>query len=201
MKYIKWMSVTGIFFLLLISEAARAQTISKNDLADALRAGGYVIVMRHASSPRQRPDASTADPDNVNRERQLDEKGRRQAQAMGEALHRLGIPVGKVLSSPAYRALETARQMGFSDIDIADELGNQGMRVSRKAYVAWLRADVVKPPASGNRLLITHGPNVVGAFPGYAAGMQAGEALIFHPDGKGGTVMVSRIQITDWPSL
>lgn len=201
MKQIRWVSITGILILLLTPALTWSQTIAKENLASALRSGGYVIVMRHASSPRQLPTARTANPDNLNRERQLDETGRRQAQAMGKALRRLRIPIGKVLCSPAYRALETAHQMGFTGIDIVDELGNKGMRVSRKTYVAWLRANVTQPPASGNRLLITHGPNVAGAFPKYTAGMKEGEALIFHPDGKGGTVMTGRIRITDWPDL
>jgi hypothetical protein len=35
-----------------------AQTIPRNTVAAALRDGGFVIVMRHANSPRQPPDAA-----------------------------------------------------------------------------------------------------------------------------------------------
>src|SRR5689334_17850544 len=73
----------------------------------ALRTGGYVIVMRHASSPSTPPDSSSVNPDNEKHERQLDEAGRTAAREMGEALKRLRIPIGLVLSSPTYRALET----------------------------------------------------------------------------------------------
>ena len=38
--------------------AARAQMLSGRALADSLRQGGYVIVMRHASSPELPPDAA-----------------------------------------------------------------------------------------------------------------------------------------------
>ena len=41
-------------------------------LVDELRHGGYVLVMRHASSPANPPDKSAADPENVALERQLD---------------------------------------------------------------------------------------------------------------------------------
>lgn len=53
--------------------ATPAQTLSGQALVAALREGGYVIVMRHASSPREEPDERTANADNVNRERQLDD--------------------------------------------------------------------------------------------------------------------------------
>jgi phosphohistidine phosphatase SixA len=61
------------------------------DLVAALRAGGYVIVTRYASSPSTRPDAAQANVDNVLSERQLDEAGRTSARAMGEALRQLRI--------------------------------------------------------------------------------------------------------------
>lgn len=71
---------------LLLAAPAPAQTIDRGILAEVLKDDGFVIVMRHADSPRQLPDAAIANPDNVNRERQLDEAGRRGATAMGEAL-------------------------------------------------------------------------------------------------------------------
>jgi phosphohistidine phosphatase SixA len=75
----------------------------------ALRQGGFVIVMRHASSPRQAPSKQTANADNVKLERQLDETGRATAIAMGKALRELKIPLGDIFTSPTYRALETVR--------------------------------------------------------------------------------------------
>jgi len=69
-------------------------------LIKALRQGGYVIVMRHASSPREVPNTQTANPDNVKLERQLDEAGRAGSVAMGRALRDLKIPVGEVLTQP-----------------------------------------------------------------------------------------------------
>jgi hypothetical protein len=56
-------------------------------------------------------------------------------------------------------------------------------------------------PDAGNRLLITHGPNVSAAFPEHAAGMGEGEALILRPEANGDPAMVARIAITEWPDL
>jgi hypothetical protein len=52
---------------------ARAEPLSGAALVEALRQGGYVLLMRHASSPLAPPVASTAEPDNTRLERQLDD--------------------------------------------------------------------------------------------------------------------------------
>src|SRR5579883_855155 len=86
-----------------------AQTLQGDALLKLMRRGGYILVMRHASSPREVPDKQTANPDNAKPERQLDAEGRASAGAMGKALRDLKIPIGEVLSSPTYRALETVK--------------------------------------------------------------------------------------------
>ena len=75
------------------------QQLPADQVAEKLRGGGHVLVMRHASSPREAPSRELANPDNVTRERQLDEAGRRGATEMGTALRALRIPIGAVLSS------------------------------------------------------------------------------------------------------
>ena len=92
-----------------VGVAASGQTLTGAKLVQALQHGGYVIVMRHASSPQQPPAKENADPDNPGDERQLDARGMATAVAMGDAVRSLKIPIGEVLSSPAYRALETIK--------------------------------------------------------------------------------------------
>ncbi|MGH9646585.1 MAG: histidine phosphatase family protein, partial [Bryobacteraceae bacterium] len=86
----------------MLAATASAQQLQGDALVKALRHGGYVIVMRHASSPREVPDKFTANPDNTSDERQLDADGRESAIAMGKALRRLKIPLGEVFTSPTY---------------------------------------------------------------------------------------------------
>ena len=50
-------------------------------------------------------------------------------------------------------------------------------------------------------MLITHTPNIVAAFGDKAKDVKAGEALVFHPEGKGGTSIVARVKIEEWPQL
>jgi len=183
----------------------RAQTpiLSGNALIGALRQGGYVIVMRHASSPRDVPTKQTANPDNVKLERQLDESGRAGATSVGAALRGLKIPIGAVLTSPTYRALETVRLARLENPKIYDELGDggQSMQGVTEAQAAWLQKRVTDFPRGTNTVLVTHMPNIARAFPSLASGVSDGEALVFGADGKGGAALVGRIKIEEWPYL
>jgi len=183
---------------LLLAGAASAQQLQGDALVKALRQGGYVIVMRHASSPREVPDKPTANPDNVKPERQLDQEGRATATAMGKSFRDLKIPVGTVFTSPTYRALETVRYAQFGNPQPVPELGDNGqsMQGGTEAQAAWLKKKVAEFPKGTNTLLITHMPNMSRAFPDATANLADGEALVFGPAG-----VVARIKIEDWPRM
>jgi phosphohistidine phosphatase SixA len=201
---LKTAAQTGLIaaLVLALTTPSTAQTLSGNALAAALRQGGYVIVMRHASSPRETPSRQAASADNVNLERELDEEGRSGATAMGKALRDLKIPVGNVLSSPTYRALETARFAQLNKPETHVELGDRGksMQGVSEADGAWLRDRAAEVPSMGNTIIVTHMPNISRAFP-QVTGVTDGEALVFRPDGKGGTTLIGRIKIEEWPNL
>lgn len=189
--------------VLLVAGTAHAQTLSSDGLVNALRHGGYVIVTRHASSPRQVPDKQTANADNVNQERQLDQSGRTTAIAMGKALLDLKIPVGDVFTSPTYRAMETVRLAQLANARPQVELGDggQSMQGVAQSQAAWLQKKVTQFPSGTNTILVTHQPNMAGAFPQLTAGLADGEALVFGSDGKGGAALVARVKIEEWPGM
>jgi phosphohistidine phosphatase SixA len=181
---------------------ASAQEPPVTSPVEALRRGGLVIVMRHASSPRELPDEVTANRDNVSRERQLDQVGRDTATAMGRAVRRLNIPIGVVLSSPTYRALETVKSIGIVDPRPVVELGDGGQSMAgvTDAQAAWLRAKVTEAPAPGrNTLIVTHSPNLSRAFPEWSA-VADGESVVVRPKGTAFEI-VGRIPIDRWPQL
>jgi phosphohistidine phosphatase SixA len=183
---------------LLLAGSAHAQQLQGDALLKALRQGGYVIVMRHASSPRDVPDKQSANPDNVKPERQLDPEGRATAIAMGKALRDLKIPVGTVFTSPTYRALETIRYAQLGNPQSVLELGENGqsMQGGTAAQAAWLKKKVTEFPKGTNTLLVTHSPNISLAFPDASANLAEGEALVFGPTG-----VVARIKIEEWPRM
>jgi phosphohistidine phosphatase SixA len=190
--------VIRAIFLVLLAVSAQAQQMQGDALVKALRQGGYVIVMRHTSSPREVPDKSAANPDNLKPERQLDQEGRATATAMGKALRDLKIPIGSVFSSPTYRALETVRYGQFGTPQAVPELGDNGqsMQGGTEAQATWLQKKVKELPKGTNTLLVTHMPNMSRAFPQATANLADGEALIFGPSG-----VVARIKVEEWKGL
>ena len=133
---------------------------------------------------------------------QLDDAGRADAVALGKALRELAIP-SDGLSSPTYRALETARLAQLPSPQVAAELGDRGqsMQGVSDADGAWLRSKVLPPSTATNTILITHLPNITRAFPEHASGIVDGDALVFSGDGKGGATMVGVIRIAEWPAF
>ncbi len=172
-------------------------------LVAALRQGGYALVVRHASSPRETPDRESADPENRDLERQLDRHGRETAAAMGDAIRALQIPIGDVFTSPTYRARETARLARLPNPRPEPELGDGGRSMSGATgeQSAWLQAHVAEWPAKTNTVFVTHLPNIAGAFPAWASELSDGDTLVLGPDGRGGIRLVARIEIEAWPTM
>jgi phosphohistidine phosphatase SixA len=173
-------------------------------LIPQLKAGGYVLVMRHAHSPSAPPGPGAADPANRTGERQLDAEGVKQAEAIGRGLKGAGVRVGPVWSSPTFRARQTVERMGLKAQTRA-ELGDGGVSMATSAAgqagTAWLKAKAAEvPPRGTDVLIVTHGPNITLAFGDGLKDLGDGEAAVFRPDGKGGAVLLGRIKPGDWPS-
>lgn len=183
------LTITAAAAALAVS-SGRTQELEGAALADALADGGYVIVMRHAQAPRERPSEDEAARGNVDLERQLDETGRAHMVAMAYAFRELDMPVGERLTSPTFRAIESGRYFGFGDEQVVEALGPGG-------DAAWLSVKAAEPPAAGNTVLITHRGNVVDAF---GEGLEAGESLVFLPSGEDAE-LVARMTIRDWAML
>lgn len=188
-----------------LSAPAAAAPPPGPELIKALQGGGYVIVMRHASSPRTPPAPAEVDPGNTGAERQLDKAGKTAAAEMGAAIKALRIPIGEVWSSPTFRAVQTVRLAGLPPARTAPELGDgggPGMQAAAAGQAAWLKALAARPPKAGaDVLVVTHFPNITAAFGQDAAGIADGEALVFHPVANGAPELAGRIRIEEWPAL
>jgi phosphohistidine phosphatase SixA len=199
-----WHFCLAMLALAMAAVPGMAQPLAGKALADALKGGGYVLVMRHANSPAAAPDRANADPENTGFERQLDALGRDTARAMGEAFKKLGIPLGDVMTSPAYRARLTVRLAAFGTPKIVPDLdeGAAGMAANaQKAQADFLRAKTNERPVAGkNTILVSHAPNIAAAFGKDGEGVASGEVLVFHPGTNGGT-LVARVRIEAWPKL
>src|SRR5437867_2647802 len=106
-----------------------AQAPAPADLLPELRKGGYVLFIRH---PNTNPDQADTDPlhlDNVKAQRQLSDKGRQQAKALGEALQALKVPVAQVVSSKFYRAQEAAKLLDVGEVTTSIDVSEGGLVV------------------------------------------------------------------------
>jgi phosphohistidine phosphatase SixA len=138
----------------------------------------------------------------VKLERQLDDAGRSGSTAMGKALRDLRIPIGEVLSSPTYRAIETTRFAQLPNVQQHVELGDggQSMQGVADAQGKWLRERASRLPKGSNTIIVTHMPNIMQAFPDWEA-VADGEVVVVGSDGKGGIRPIGRITIDEWPKL
>src|SRR5256714_947481 len=98
------------FFLALALFLAGAAAAQPNAaLVDQLRAGGYVLYMRHTSTDFSQNDSRMQSYADCANQRNLTDKGRDEARLVGQQVKRLNIPIGEVLASPYCRTMETAR--------------------------------------------------------------------------------------------
>ena len=116
--------------LALISLAAPVPAAADDkDLANALRAGGLIIVLRHGATFPDQADTDPYHPDNIAAQRNLNDKGKGLAKSFGDSLRAIGVPVGKVYTSQFNRAYETAVLAGFKDIEKTADLTEGGLVV------------------------------------------------------------------------
>ena len=190
----------------LVIGSASAQTpASLDEVAQALRAGGNVILVRHGATHPDQADTDPLNLDNVAKQRQLNDKGRADAKAVGEVFRSAGIPIGKVYSSRFFRAVETARLIGGKEPETTLDVTDGGQVVSpnenNRRTQAMRRMAGTAPAPGTNTLIVSHKPNIVDAFGKDWFEIKEGEASIFKPDDGGKYSLVGRVQIDQWATL
>jgi broad specificity phosphatase PhoE len=195
-------AIIGLFTALVVAVPAPAQErIQDKDIAQILRTGGLVIVLRHGATFPDKADTDPLNFDNIAAQRNLNDKGKALAKALGDALRQVGAPVGKVYTSKYNRAYETAVIAGFQDIEKTTDLTEGGLVVSpnensRRAE-AFRKMLGAAPKARTNTILITHQPNILAALGKDWFDVKEGEASIFRPaDGR--YTLVARVQMDEW---
>ena len=200
------LAALGLLFGLATILSAPVPTSAADDkeIANALRAGGLIIVLRHGSTFRDQADTDPLHYDNIAAQRNLNDPGKATARAFGEAFHQIGVPVGEVYTSQFNRAYETAVLAGFKDIVKSVDITEGGLVVSpnendrRKAAFRKLLA--VAPKPGTDTVIITHKPNIIDALGKDWFDVKEGEASIFKPEGDS-YKLVTRVQMDEWPRI
>jgi phosphohistidine phosphatase SixA len=174
------------------------------DLLKALRAGGHVIVMRHAMADPDKADTDPLNFRNLKTQQPLTELGRQSAKALGDTWRRLGIAFNEVLTSRFNRVYQTAVMAGFKGAKAVTELTEGSLVVSpneQRRRAAFLRELTVAALAPGqNRLIVTHRVNIAQAYGKEWYDVKEGEASIFRIE-KGAYSLVARLQMDEWGRL
>ncbi|MET0217800.1 MAG: histidine phosphatase family protein [Burkholderiales bacterium] len=161
--------------LTLLAAAANADEL----LWAALKEGGHVILIRHATT-----DPGTGDPPgfklgDCSTQRNLSEAGRIEARRIGDAFAQRSIPVGEVRSSRWCRCLDTAR-IAFGSAQPWAMLDSLFADPAREAErTAAVKAFVLDYERGANAILVTHARNIA-ALVGSA--LAQGEMVILKSD-------------------
>src|ERR1700743_192199 len=87
--------VASVGLFAAFTMAAPAARADDKDIAQALRAGGLVLVVCHGATFPDQADMAPINFDNVASQRNLNDKGKALAKTFGDALRQAGVPVGK----------------------------------------------------------------------------------------------------------
>lgn len=191
--------VTLFRFLLLLVFASQAWAQTDPQLVQKLRQGGYVLYLRHTSTDFSRNYASMASYEDCASQRNLTDRGREEARALGIQVKRLALPIGRVLASPYCRTMETAR-LAFGKAEATQDVrGGPARTDDPKRYEA-LRKILSAPVKKGENLVISsHGnPFHAVAGPPYLA---EGEIAVVQPEDSSGFRVVARVRLEDWQFL
>ena len=192
MRTLRWVAFLALAGL---GAAAADDLLAPPTAVNALRQGGYVLYFRHAATDMTKNDAGMKSFEDCPTQRNLVDRGRDDARAVGAAIKAFGIPIGKVRASPYCRTVETADLL-FGGAEKTAEVRGGSAQANDPARYAALRKLLSERPAPGtNDVIVSHGnPFHAVAGPPYLA---EGEAAVVLPTGDGFRV-VARIRVEDW---
>jgi broad specificity phosphatase PhoE len=178
-------AVAGALGLLIL---LASPTDADEALWTRLKAGGHVLVMRHATAP------GTFDPPGFRvqdcaTQRNLDDAGREEARRIGAASRGRDIPIGRVLSSRWCRCLETAR-LAFGRVEAWPALDSLAGG-DDQTHTREVRAFVSKRFTGPNIVLVTHQFNIR-ALTGLPS-IESGETIVLAPLDDAGFRIAGRL--------
>lgn len=146
-----------LFALALTMLAAGSSLAEQAGVAQRLTSGGHILMIRHALAP------GTGDPadfriGDCTTQRNLNDKGRDQARAIGNWLRTQNVTSARVYSSQWCRCLETARLLNLGPVMELSALNSFFERTQdREANLTALRKFIADQPHEGELIImVTH---------------------------------------------
>ncbi len=198
-----------VLLLLGVPPAAQAQqpagipdprhALEGEALAGALRAGGFTLLFRHATTDQTQFDQVPVSATDCAKQRNLTEGGRAQARLIGEGLTALRVPLGEVIASPICRTMDTARLIAGRATPEVAVMGFDPAVKDAKAEHETLRRLVATPPAAGTNRLVSGHNSSYEAVVGWPTLEEGEGAVVRVVEGK--PVAVARLRPPDWKQL
>lgn len=169
--------------------AASGQLAGKA-LVDALRLGGYVLYMRHTQTGVVTKECTISN---------LTPRGTRDAARVGHALRALGIPLGRIVTSPVCRAQDTTRALGVESFEVSDDLAQMPAREGHDFHAGRERLLATPPTPGKNALIVGHLQG--GKDSSQALYLDFGEIIVLAPSQASTRVALARVRVDDWAML
>ena len=191
------------FFAITVAAAAEpsaepTEILAPRALLAALRSGGLLLYFRHTSTDFGQSDEAMVSFEDCSKQRNLTDKGRAEARAIGKAIRELEIPIGRVLASPFCRTVETA-QLAFGKADKSMDLrGGPALESDSPRYTPLRKLLGAPAPRASNLALVGHGNPFRSVAD--APHLREGEAALIKPLGERFEI-VARIPLEGWEEL
>lgn len=203
----RWARFTIFSIVLTAAPAPMADQLRPRDsstlqtLVDELQKGGYVIYLRHAMTNHDKVHQAQPKLDDCTTQRNLSQDGRLQARSIGATMSALRIPIGRVLSSPYCRCVDTAT-LAFGRVEVDADLAfsiteNEENTQRLGRHLAQLLA--TSPAANSNTVIVSHTTNLKTAAEIWPR--PEGVAVVFQPLDDQNFVHVGTIVPEAWQRL
>ncbi len=146
------------------------------EMIERMKAGGHILMIRHAFAP------GTGDPANFrigdcSTQRNLDDRGRMQAEAIGDWLRSNGITSARVYSSQWCRCLETAELLELGSVAELPALNSfYELIQDRQPNLKALRKFIAEQPSDGVLVILVTHLVTISAIAG--EGVSSGEGVL-----------------------
>jgi broad specificity phosphatase PhoE len=174
---------------------APAASAKDESIWTRLRAGGFVLLVRHAATEPGLGDPPGFRLDDCATQRNLSEAGREEARRIGARLRREKVPIARVYTSPWCRCRETATLAfgksedweplsSFFDFPHREQEFTERVKQRIGAYSTRNRA--------GNVVMVTHNVNIAALT---RLSVTTAEVVVVRPDGCCGLRTVERLRL------
>ena len=183
-----------LIFLLACAALSLVLPASASELADKLRGGDHVLLMRHAEAP------GVGDPPNLrlgdcSTQRNLDAAGRQQARAVGAWLKQQGVTEANLFTSPWCRCHDTARLLDLgpavSEASLASFFNNPQLAGASTTALRAFMAEQLRAKTGKALILVTHHVNILDLV---GENVASGEMVVARVDRQGRVLSYQRVR-------